>query len=290
MRRNGLAFLGIALFALVSFCSIASAVAQPALEYEDGTPVFGSSDDGESRGVVLIDSPMPTDLPLELLPLEVRSRRLNFTYSIRSDGTPTGKTVLIVGSRHLQPGPWRRFKGCNVALRGGDIIPLYGELYFVPTIGGALNLQRVSDMFPEEMLPLPDSLIVMPKSVVTRLFWNEEFQFDGLIRLDSFLTPNTAELEPVAIVRVNPPAVRADLILPDGRALGRYMRPWYSLTVRTGDYIATEFQAYRVRNVVPPQGETKMPDGRRGRVVGWVEIDPEPLPPPEEPAVAPEEE
>lgn len=231
--------------------------------------------------------------PEDMVPPELRDVQDSFAYSMRdlTDDPQRGLArFLSIGPSDLQSGPWRRYAGISAVVHSGDVVPCLGELYLVGLPLDGVRMERVSEFVSEELLPVPDALNVLPQSSTNWLFWNRNLRVAGSIELLG-ISDDTGK-RAAATIEVNPPPNR-EAIIPGRRPRSRpdtfYARTPFTLTVRAGDLVATEFQAYRVRNVVPPH-EIKLPDGRTGRVVGWVEIDPEPLPPPEDPAVAPEEE
>lgn len=174
--------------------------------------------------------------------------------------------------------PWARARADGYEaeyppLREGDIVPVGRGLYRVEGDDGTQGSVELRLLDPKEV---PAGVNLGRNSYVYPLY--EPVYVDGTLRaypLDMgmlhdchlnvtwIIRPRLTPDVPVALIDVAVPShAERTAFLKDG-----WMRPQ---TVRAGDVLKIGDFRHRVRNIVPPDPEHQ--------VIGWVELDPDPLP------------
>lgn len=187
--------------------------------------------------------------------------------------------------------PSIRFAERQLGLGLRDVFPFEGHLYvwtgYTTDSQGAVDyrvLERITPLLPENVRPVAGARQLCLHEKPSWLFWNPVARDAGLVQVMEIERTRRSD-DVVAQVHVEPPAYKRE----DRATPGFYVHDPYDVTLRTGDIFACDYQGYRVLNIVEPQ-DVELEDGRTVHLIGWIELDPEPLPPPSDPAVAPEEE
>ena len=130
-------------------------------------------------------------------------------------------------------------------------------------------------------IPMASSL-----SEPARLFYDSATCFHGEVEVREIRAAEGDKSLPRAVVIVREPAMigshRHDVAAaPTGGLAGvtAEQAKEFQVTVSAGDVLSTKRQAYKILKIVPP-GPVDLGKLGRGRLVGWIEIDPKPIPPP----------
>jgi len=156
----------------------------------------------------------------------------------------------------------------------GDVVPMRGALYRVgkdkyghfpvlrlldeQDVPPGVSVQRDSLVLPLREPATWKGELLKAVSLVNR---HSIWLYNSPVLVKWIIRPRLAPDVPVAMIEVDRP------FLPDTSRAGQQRR---SYTVRSGDVIEIEGHRHRVRNIVPPDPEHQ--------VIGWVELDPDPLP------------
>jgi hypothetical protein len=144
-----------------------------------------------------------------------------------------------------------------------DIIPIHDELYLMFVGKDSVKFDLVTAALDEKLRPTPGAPTLTLNTAPIRMFWHPDSREEGEVTIESIEGEGD---KAKAKVLIQPPA-----------AISRFKDPRREqpkpvrVVVGPGDLLATEHQSYRVTRIIPPQ---KL-KGRRGRLIGWVEIDPQ---------------
>jgi len=188
-------------------------------------------------------------------------------YAYGADLSPAG---------YLRGKPWERAgaEGYHVAyppLREGDIVPVGRGIYRVEEVSSTRVTLRLTLLDPKDV---PAGVSLGRNSYVYPLY--EPVASDGraMSVSDAKLHDCYLNVSWILRPRLNPdvPVAVIDTCVPMHPERGAWkgykiMRPQ---TVRAGDILKIGDFRHRVRNIVPPDPEHQ--------VIGWVELDPDPLP------------
>ncbi|MGO8749713.1 MAG: hypothetical protein ACLQNE_27470 [Thermoguttaceae bacterium] len=194
-------------------------------------------------------------------------------------------------------------RGHNYRLGNGDVFPIYDELYLatihMETPGlwrtPSMELDRVTEKVPQGERPAAACRTIPLASACSRpagLFFDIGTRMlrelaipemtQGQIEVREIWAAEGDKSLPRAVVVIRPPPPRGTLFAaPAGPSAGvsTGQPKEFQVTVSAGDMLATKRQAYKILKIVPP-GPVDL--GKLGRdwLVGWIEIDPKPIPPP----------
>ncbi len=204
-------------------------------------------------------------------------------------------------------------------LGSGDVFPICDELYLATTYakpvyydvhvlgypglvwkqGGApsMELDRVTEKVPQGQRPAGACRSIAMASSLSepaRLFYDSATCFQGEVEVREIQAAERDKSLPRAVVIVREPAMpgsrrRNVAAAPTGGLVGvtAEQATEFQVSVCAGDVLATKRQAYKILKIVP-SGPVDLGKLGRGRLVGWIEIDPKPIPPPAKvPDIAP---
>ncbi len=219
-------------------------------------------------------------------------RKLDFSLFFRGDPNFDGS-----GGNALFPE-----RGQNYRLGDGDVFPIYDELYLASTQRrrdrwsvASMELDRVTEKVPQGERPAAACRTIPLASACSRpagLFFDIGTRMlrelaipemtQGQIEVREIWAAEGDKSLPRAVVVIRPPPPRGTLFAaPAGPSAGvsTGQPKEFQVTVSAGDMLATKRQAYKILKIVPP-GPVDL--GKLGRdwLVGWIEIDPKPIPPP----------
>lgn len=181
------------------------------------------------------------------------------------------RRLLTLSDRDQVPLPSALYNrsGFTFDVGRGDIIPIYDELYCV-SLGEPDNvvLSRVTDQVPAQFRPAGKARTISLAAVDDTLFWVQDAKFKDRHEFD-LVSLEIDEKTSQAKITLTP---RVSSEQGKGTSKATPM----VLTVAKDELLSARGRAYKVLNVVPPQGI----DGV-GRLVGWIEISADPVEPTE---------
>ncbi len=208
-----------------------------------------------------------------------------------SDGQSVDLSMMLgVGLRFSDPADYGLFPpgGFRYRLSNRDVLPIYDELYLagVDLDVASIELDRVTDKVPRDCRPATCSSSIPAAGWPVELFDDESRDTKTTMEIKRIDAPRANKSPPLAIVRIRPPVrdERKSVTWGSGNhgfVLDGLFDPGepFEVTLKAGDLLATHGHAFKILKVVPP-GPVDLGKLGRGRMVGWIEIDPKPVPPP----------
>jgi hypothetical protein len=156
-----------------------------------------------------------------------------------------------------------------------ELFPLFDDMYVVEDVRcNFVRLKRVTRLLPEALRPSSQTRVIPGNSYQMPLFLNpavhESYRREGWVTVKKIAPADDNGSRAHAVIEICPPYSKSFVESPNEE------RKTTEVTLKQGDLLKTEYQAYKILRIMPPKKLTLKNHGK-ANFVGWIEIDPKPV-------------